>query len=480
MEDARHLGDVKICMIGGSGGGDVSFPITTDKGGTGNTAGYIRTGQKANTEMGENATAEGSDTESSGDHSHAEGDRTVASGYAAHAEGSQSTASGNYSHAESKSTASGEYSHAEGSSCVASGKYSHAGGNTATASGWGAFAHGEAVTAGYSHQTVVGHGNDNKSGTLFEVGNGTGLTLSDVSNAFEVYNDGKISCDNGASKFQFTQNSGVDGYYDASGTWHAFGSGGGSSIKKTRYTITASSWSASANSDGYYTYTVSLSPAVKSSPDVYVAGSTDSTQPTDAQRAQFGYVERCKVNGSTLTLYAKTKPTATFYVWVEGEEGTASGDIVGNVVKPNDGNTIPSMDEMPSFATDGTRFTREAGGWIVKDGRCYVDMIVKCIFSMTAMPYPLPDSNNSDKVYSSGIKSLPAAKGHIVNLLSCVTMKKNDNDNDYVFYSFGRAVINYNSVAASDLRTSLNIGTFHDVTAADDVYFHVSGSYEVA
>lgn len=107
------------------------------------------------------------------------------------------------------------------------------------------------------------------------------------------------------------------------------------SISKTRYTVTASSWSSSPNADGYYTLTVSLNPAIGSSPDVYVAGSANGTQPTDAEKGQFAYVKRCKVNGSTLTLYASSKPSSTFYIWVEGVNGTGSGDIVGNVVQPN-------------------------------------------------------------------------------------------------------------------------------------------------
>ena len=112
-------------------------------------------------------------------------------------------------------------------------------------------------------------------------------------------------------------------------------SGGGNTVSKTRYQISSSSWSSSANSDGYYTATKTLSPTIGSSPDVYVAGSADGTQPTDTEKNQFAYVKRCKVNGSTLTLYASSKPSSTFYIWVEGVNGTGSGDIVGNVIQPN-------------------------------------------------------------------------------------------------------------------------------------------------
>lgn len=111
--------------------------------------------------------------------------------------------------------------------------------------------------------------------------------------------------------------------------------GSGNTVSKTRYQISSSSWSSSANADGYYTATVSLSPSIGNSPDVYVAGSADGTQPTDTEKKQFACVKRCKVNGSTLTLYASSKPSSTFYIWVEGVNGTGSGDIVGNVIQPN-------------------------------------------------------------------------------------------------------------------------------------------------
>ena len=359
-------------------------PLAIIHGGTGNTVGYIQTGRAGNTSIGAGATAEGGENEASGEDSHAEGSYNVASGDNSHAEGHQTTASdlfahaegynttasedathaeGNgttaselYAHAEGHSTtASGEASHAEGASTTASstgshaegvsttasGNYSHAGGATSVASGSWSFAHGVKVTAGYDAQSVFGNRNNNKSNTLFEVGNGRwdANTGNDIySNAFEVYRDGKASWDNGASKFQFTQNNGADGYYDASGTFHAFGSGGSGNTKlKTRYSISYSSWSSSPNNDGYYTYSLTLSPTIDTSvsPDVLIAGSSNTSQPTDTHKTMFGYVERCYLSGSSLTLYAKTKPTSTFYIWVEGVAGSGSGSIVGNVIQPN-------------------------------------------------------------------------------------------------------------------------------------------------
>lgn len=92
---------------------------------------------------------------------------------------------------------------------------------------------------------------------------------------------------------------------------------------KKRYTITATSWSNSVDSNGYYTYTVTLSsPTLATSypPNVYIAGSTDSTFPTDAEKEQYALLEQCNHTATnSLTLYAKTKPTSNFYVYIEGQ-----------------------------------------------------------------------------------------------------------------------------------------------------------------
>lgn len=105
--------------------------------------------------------------------------------------------------------------------------------------------------------------------------------------------------------------------------------GGGSSDpydgRKTRYTISSSNWSSSPNSDGYYTYSLTLTNPLttNTSPNVYIAGSTDSTQPTATESTMFRYVKRCNLSSSTtLVLYASTKPTSTFYVFVGAEGGS--------------------------------------------------------------------------------------------------------------------------------------------------------------
>ena len=113
-----------------------------------------------------------------GTNSFASGDANTASGYYSHAEGNSTIASNQCSHSEGfNTTASGEESHSEGHSTTASGNYSHAEGNY--------------TTAGYANQHVSGTYNNNKSDTLFEVGNGT--SSSSKSNALEVYSNGDLN-----------------------------------------------------------------------------------------------------------------------------------------------------------------------------------------------------------------------------------------------------------------------------------------------
>ena len=116
----------------------------------------------------------GLQTESSGPNSFACGRDTHATGYAAHAEGAHSTASGQASHTEGEYTkASGLHAHAEGFYTRASGDHSHAEGFYTQASGNHSHAGGNSTKASYADQTVIGRYNANKSGTIFEIGNGT-------------------------------------------------------------------------------------------------------------------------------------------------------------------------------------------------------------------------------------------------------------------------------------------------------------------
>ena len=91
---------------------------------------------------------------------------------------------------------------AQGTYAVATASGAFARGISASASGAFSLANGNHVNAKYPNQIVTGNYNDNKSTSLFEVGNGT--AENDRSNAFEVYNDGKISQNNGTLKYQIT------------------------------------------------------------------------------------------------------------------------------------------------------------------------------------------------------------------------------------------------------------------------------------
>lgn len=195
--------------------GELPEIMPISKGGTGNNAGYIRTGQKPNTPIGTKATAEGSNvtasgyishgegtlTKATGNYSHSEGDATTASGSSSHSEGNTTTASGYYSHAEGyNTTASGTCAHAEGSrednsgtitQTQATGEASHAEGMGTIASGKASHSGGLGTNATQQAQTAIGQYNSVKTNTLFEVGNGS--NRSSRSNAFEVYKNGDVN-----------------------------------------------------------------------------------------------------------------------------------------------------------------------------------------------------------------------------------------------------------------------------------------------
>ena len=157
---------------------DVSLPLATSQGGTGNTTGHIQAGKKAGTTIGHNATAEGYNVTASASYAHAEGNATNATGLDAHAEGNNTTASA-------------PHAHAEGENSIASQQGAHAEGRSTQANNWYAHSEGMNTIAGYMFQHVGGKYNDNKADTLFEIGNGTGI--NDRSNAFEVYSNGDIN-----------------------------------------------------------------------------------------------------------------------------------------------------------------------------------------------------------------------------------------------------------------------------------------------
>lgn len=155
--------------------------------------------------VGDYSHAEGGDSAAVGNYSHAEGALTVSSGTASHAEGNTSISSGTNSHAEGQeSVASGQACHAEGSNTIASGtashaegmqtesagSHSHAGGTGSVATGDNSFAHGQNVNTSNAEEVAFGRYNSSSTNTLFSIGNGTGTSSSDRSNAIEVKTNG--------------------------------------------------------------------------------------------------------------------------------------------------------------------------------------------------------------------------------------------------------------------------------------------------
>lgn len=176
--------------------------VQTWYGETSNSAtGYYASAFGASTHAeGENSNSMGFGTVASGNHSHSEGWNSVSEGDASHAENNSTKAIGDNSHSEGYNTQSiGNAAHSEGDGTKAEGAASHAQGTGSHAKGSYSSASGNQTRANYANQFVVGKFNNNKEGTLFEVGNGSkedeidengSIITKNRSNAFEVYGDG--------------------------------------------------------------------------------------------------------------------------------------------------------------------------------------------------------------------------------------------------------------------------------------------------
>lgn len=145
--------------------GEIPEIISINQGGTGNSLGYIQTGNKEESQIGTCATVEGINNIGLGNYSHAEGYKVSATGNYSHAEGSNknydetelnnrritssiipnfvgsvtiigSTAAGMSAHAEGVQTfAYGDCSHSEGTLCISSEKNAHSEGYNSHATG---------------------------------------------------------------------------------------------------------------------------------------------------------------------------------------------------------------------------------------------------------------------------------------------------------------------------------------------------------
>ena len=256
---------------------------------------YVTAGLKNGVTIGTQATAEGYNTEPTGNQSHAEGRQTKATGNYSHAEGYQTQATGTSSHSEgSGAKATGGTSHAEGDTAIASNSCSHAEGNH--------------TQTGADNQHVQGKYNVGKSTTAFEIGNGTGSSAR--SNAFEVEWDGDTT-----AAGEITDGGGnvLSDKFDATSYVN----------RNERYTVASSGWSNSADGNGYYTNTITtVAYNTYAGFEVSNTGSADGVDATSAEKAAFNLVSKAVMPDGTgatsLTLYAKTKPTTTFYIMLKG------------------------------------------------------------------------------------------------------------------------------------------------------------------
>lgn len=152
-------------------------------------SGALSINRAANSEIGENSVAIGTDCVASGESaiamgsgvsatgfaSHAEGSGSIAEGVLSHVEGQDSVATGYASHAENSGEANGNYSHAEGYS-IADGDYSHASGN-------GTWAVGRSQTViGEANQEDEAEDSATRGTYAFIVGNGD-MDAGEYSNA---------------------------------------------------------------------------------------------------------------------------------------------------------------------------------------------------------------------------------------------------------------------------------------------------------
>ena len=96
-------------------------------------------------------------------------------------------------------------------------------------------------------------------------------------------------------------------------------------FRRQRRTITASNWSSVANASGYYTYICDLTYSFDENYVLKITpyGADGATRPTSIELSAYRNI--CTPNGyvdhtakKEIKLYAKTKPTATFYILVDG------------------------------------------------------------------------------------------------------------------------------------------------------------------
>jgi len=230
-------------------------------------------------------------------------------------------------------SASGQNTFAAGNGTSATGDNSFVAGYQSQANAGQAVAFGRNNIAGYTNQTVIGKYNSNKSSTVFEVGWGTSTDVR--SNAFEVYQDGTISTDNGTTKVKLENVvTSVNNTAPVSGNVSL-------TIPTTTDSVTSGS-SAALTSGGAYTNVVrrlSSSTATGSTSQGVYIDASGQVQVCDAVTSTYSGTGIAPVNGTAVksaidaAIASVYKPAGSIAF---ASRPTLSASVLGNVYNITD------------------------------------------------------------------------------------------------------------------------------------------------
>lgn len=263
----------------------------------------INVGRKADSDVGEHSTAEGSKTTASGESAHAEGRETTASGKRSHAEGSNTTAIGSYAHAEGyNTTAIGDNSHSEGCDTEASGG-SHAEGYASKAVGGTSHAEGQNTVALGNFAHSEGFGTNNAMSSIT-----SDTALADIITAWNTTKfslaKGVVSHVEGRDNLALASYSHAEGDENIANAQHAHAEGY-HNIADNYASHAGGHFSVSMTTGGSYNNTTGTAFAI--------GNGTSETTLSNAFSVQYSGVVKAK---STITA-STTADYAEFFEWLD-------------------------------------------------------------------------------------------------------------------------------------------------------------------
>lgn len=271
--------------------------------------------------------------------------------------------------------------------------------------------------------------------------------------------------------------------------------GGGTNLTKTRYQVLSSGWSATPNSSGLYTNSITLNPVLKETypPEVMIAGSTDDTFATDTEKEQFYMLsDQCALDDpQTLILYATEKPTDNFYIYVGGET-PGGGSIVDIEERLNDvesvipstastSNKLATEDDIPGVATDQT-----AG--IVKPDGTTITVDANGTISAVNVPEPSPIlCKNRYTISANNWSNSPDASGYYTYTLTLTTeLNATYSPNIYVsgsgdnVYPSATDKTMFSLIKRANLSTGTTLVLYAETIPTSDFYIYVEGEMKDA